>query len=210
MEVQQEPAPAAAGARELPPAPHGAASVMATLMTDNGEAQSEGDTEMEQQAASGPSRSAAAAQVRVVERGRTLACASFAAGHASVRTTAAHVGLHRALLSSLIDSPSLLFNAARALAVAFHGRACGRHRPQHRCSQRPYGAAQPAGPCHQQPRPGGACAVQPGDSQYRQRRRARRLGGDERAALAAGSAACDISTCRICSAISCAASAAAG
>ena len=66
MEVQQEPAPAAAGAGELPPAPHGAASVMATLMTENGEAQSEGDAEMEQQAASGPSRSAAAALVRRV------------------------------------------------------------------------------------------------------------------------------------------------
>ena len=51
MEVQQEPAPAVGGAGELPPAPHGAASVMATLMTDNGEAQSEGDAEMEQQAA---------------------------------------------------------------------------------------------------------------------------------------------------------------
>ncbi|KAI7838466.1 hypothetical protein COHA_007729 [Chlorella ohadii] len=62
MEVQQEPGHAAAGAGGLPPAPHGAASVMATLMTDNNEAQSEGDTEMEQQAASGPSRSAAAAQ----------------------------------------------------------------------------------------------------------------------------------------------------
>lgn len=73
MEVQQE---AAGGLAEgqgghLPPAPHGAASVMATLMTDNGgSGQSDGDTEMEQQAASGPSRSAAAvAQARACRRG---------------------------------------------------------------------------------------------------------------------------------------------
>lgn len=71
MEVQQEPGHAAAGMGGLPPAPHGAASVMATLMTDNNEAQSEGDTEMEQQAASGPSRSAAAAQVRSVSSADT-------------------------------------------------------------------------------------------------------------------------------------------
>lgn len=59
MEVQQAAAPAG----HLPPAPHGAASVMATLMTDNGGGRSDGDTEMGQQAASGPSRSAAALRV---------------------------------------------------------------------------------------------------------------------------------------------------
>lgn len=63
MEVQQETAPAAAAAEgaggHLLPAPHGAASVMATVMTDNGEGRSEGDTEMQQQTASGPSRAAA-------------------------------------------------------------------------------------------------------------------------------------------------------
>jgi len=66
MEVQQAAGDMQEGqGGHLPPAPHGAASVMATLMTDNdGGGRSEGDTDMVQQAASGPSRSAAAAQVR--------------------------------------------------------------------------------------------------------------------------------------------------
>jgi hypothetical protein len=65
MEVQQAAAQEGQGAT-LPPAPHGAASVMATVMTDNGGGRSEGDTEM-QQTASGPSwRRAAAAPVRPV------------------------------------------------------------------------------------------------------------------------------------------------
>ncbi|KAL4424424.1 hypothetical protein ABPG77_005667 [Micractinium sp. CCAP 211/92] len=63
MEVEQEAAGGQAGRRDLPPAPHGAASVMATLMTDDdGGGPSEGGAEMEQQAASGPSRTPAAVQ----------------------------------------------------------------------------------------------------------------------------------------------------